>query len=159
MLVPSSVHVNVLFETLKLSELSQVSELPLSSSDPVNVALPPAPNSTVTVLSGTQLAVGSTPSVNSIMVVQVELLPLSSVAVRVTVDVLPRFEQSKVLGETDNEGEDVQVSVLPESILSVPSVVVPLPTSKVNVLSVTHEVVGATVSWTATLALQVEELE
>src|SRR6266516_4297258 len=149
-LVPMVAQSKLVWLRLRLA-MPEASVLPLSSWTPVMVAWPLASNWTVMFW---QTAVGGTESTTVTVAVQVEVLPLLSVTVRVTV-LVPMVAQSKLVWLRLRLAMP-EASVLPLS--SWTAVMVAWPLASNWTVMFWQTAVGGTESTTVTVAVQVEVL-
>src|SRR5690606_30805475 len=131
--------------------MPQASALPLFTAATARVALPTASSCTVAFW---QTAVGATLSCTVTVAEQVAVLPLLSVAVRVTV-LAPVFEQSNAVLLSDSEAMP-QASALP--LFTAATARVALPAASSCTVAFWQTAVGATLSCTVTVAEQVAVL-
>ena len=141
---PKLAHVKLVVERPKLG-VPQLSVEPLLVCDAVILALPPLK---LTVMFW-QSAVGGVTSRTVTVAVQVAVLPLPSFTVNVTV-FAPRFEQVKLLGDTDCAVAVPQLSV--EPLLTCDAVTFAVPPLKFTVIF-WQSAVGGVTSLTVTVAL------
>jgi hypothetical protein len=130
-------------------KIPQASELPLFTCAAVMLAVPDELRFTVTFW---QTAVGGVISLTVTVAVQVDVFPLLSVTVRVTV-FAPTLEQVNEEGETDNEAIP-HASELP--LFTCAAVIVAAPDELRFIEIFWQTAVGAVLSITVTVAVQVE---
>ena len=149
----SSLKPELLFVTVTLEQLSVPVKVLFNQS--LNSVVFPDPSQLTVKSLGAFVQVGSILSATVIVVVQVELLPLSSVTVSVTV-LVPTLLQSKLLGliAKVKSLSAVQLSVDPLLICAVVIVAAPLASNS-TVKSAAQVAVGASLSVTVTVKVAV----
>ena len=149
-LAPTLAQVKLLGDTDSVA-MPQASVDPLLSCDPVTLTVPEAFRYFVRFW---QLATGRTVSITVTVPVHVEVLPLLSVTVKVTV-LAPTLAQVKLEGLTDSVAMP-QASV--EPLLTWAAVTLTVPDAFRYLVMFLQLATGRTVSNTVTVALQVDEL-
>jgi hypothetical protein len=144
---PTLVQLNTLGLTVAVKG-PQASAVPSPTTDAPRFPFPKAFKVTVAL---EQTTTGGVMSNTSTLAVQLELLPLPSVMVKVTV-LAPRLAQVKLLGETDAE-KVVQLSLEPSPTTDAPKL--PFPVAFKVTVAFVHTAVGAILSCTVTTAEQV----